>query len=135
VSPLCLVVAGVVRATIPDSEITLSWEHSVEHIRWEEHYRLAGDALVLTRARVRGMGAGMEPAPGSVLRNGWWTWEPDSRFPALRLTHSSYAGDYTLCWRGACRTLGALVGTTREGEAVEVRGCAQPLATPSARAR
>jgi hypothetical protein len=135
VSPLCLVVAGVVRATIPDAEITLSWDHSVEHTRWEEHYRLSGDALVLTRARVRGTGAGMEPPPGSVLRDGWWTWEPQTRFAALRLTHSSYTRDYTLCWRSSCRTLGALVGATPEGEAIEVRACPPPRTNPSASTR
>ena len=120
---ICLLVAGVVRATLPGPEFTLRWEHSVEKIRWEERYRLDGDALVLFEARVAGSGAGMEPPASATLRDGVWTWQPRTRFPELRLTHSGYTRDYTLCWREGCRELSALVGPAGDGDAIVVRGC------------
>ena len=58
------------------TEFTLAWEHSVEKTRWEESYRVDGDRLRLTAARIQGLGAGMEPPPDAVLRGGWWTWKP-----------------------------------------------------------
>ena len=73
---VCLIVAGVVRATLPTDHFTLAWQHSVEKTRWEESYRIDGDRLRLTSARIQGLGAGMEPPPDAVLRSGWWTWKP-----------------------------------------------------------
>ena len=70
---VCLIVAGVVRATLPTDHYTLAWQHSVEKTRWEESYRIDGDRLRLTAARIQGLGAGMEPPRDAVLRGGWWT--------------------------------------------------------------
>jgi hypothetical protein len=102
VDPICLVVAGVVRATLPDSGFTLAWEHSVQKTRWEERYRVDDGGLVLAEARVQGSGAGMEPPPGAVLRNGWWTWR-----------------------------LGALVGKADNGAIIVVRRCTPGAANRS----
>lgn len=123
VNAICLIVAGTVRATLPGPEITLAWQHSVQKTRWEERYRVDGDELVLTEASVAGTGAGMEPPASATLRDGVWTWRPRTRFPELRLTHSSYTRDYTLCWRDGCRELSALVGPSDDGAAVVIRRC------------
>ena len=107
---VCLLVAGVLRATLPAETFTLAWQHSVEHTRWEEQYRVTADALVLTRSRVQGFGAGMEPGPEATLVDGAWQWQPRvPPLPALRLTSSPYAADYTICVAGRCRGLRELV--------------------------
>ena len=107
---ICLFVAGALRAALPTSELTLAWTHSVEKTRWEEDYRVDGDGLRLVVARIQGSGAGMDPPPDAVLRDGYWTWHPyTAPFRELRLTLSSYVADYELCWRGRCATLRQLV--------------------------
>jgi hypothetical protein len=121
--PICLIVAGVVRASIPAEEFTLSWEHSVQKSRWEERYLVIASGLVLVEARVQGTGAGMEPPPDAKLRDGWWTWQPQTSIPELRLTHSDYARDYVLCWKDRCSELGALIGSSDNGTVVVVRPC------------
>ncbi|NDP42484.1 MAG: DUF1850 domain-containing protein [Aromatoleum sp.] len=133
-NPVCLLVAGVVRATLPAPEFTLAWDHSVQKTRWEERYRQHGDGLQLVEARVQGTGAGMEPPPSAVLRDGWWTWQPGTDLPELRLTLAPYTPDYTLCWQDRCQTLGALVGPAAAGGAVVVRPCVDTTAGHHARA-
>lgn len=127
-SAICLIVAGVVRATLPGPEFTLAWTHSVEKTRWEETYRIAGDRLTLVEASVEGSGAGMESPPGARLRDGHWVWQPQSTHAELRLTRSTFTRDYTFCADGRCADLGDWVGTTAEAEVdnevVSVRGCA-----------
>jgi hypothetical protein len=123
VSPICLVVAGVVRATLPDPEFTLAWDHSVEKTRWEERYRATESGLVLTEARVEGSGAGMEPPAGATLRDGGWTWNPGLRLAELRLARSSYTRDYALCWKAGCSELDRLVGEVTDDNVVVVRPC------------
>jgi hypothetical protein len=120
---ICLVVAGVLRATLPASAFELDWQHSVEKIRWSERYEIAGDRLLLATARVEGSGAGMEAPPGAVFRDGMWTWHPQLGIAELRLTRSGFTQDYRLCWQRECRTLGDLVGPTEDGTVVVVRPC------------
>jgi hypothetical protein len=120
---ICLLVAGVVRATLPGPEFTLAWEHSVEKTRWDERYRIDGRSVTLIEARVEGSGAGMEPPPGATLQGGAWIWHPQSTHAELRLTHSTYAPDYTLCAGGRCAKLGAWTGATAQGDVVTVRPC------------
>jgi hypothetical protein len=72
---LCLA-AGAVAASLAVETFTLSWAHSIEKIRWEEDWRVEGHALVITEARIRGSGAGMEPPEGAVLTNGVWLTSP-----------------------------------------------------------
>jgi hypothetical protein len=121
---ICLIAAGVVRASLPASEFTLAWEHSVEKTRWEELYRIDGGKLALVEARVRGMGAGMEPAPDARFADGWWIWRPAvAPLRTLRLAASSYAPDYELCWNGRCSPLGGLLGPSPPEAAIELKAC------------
>ncbi len=121
----CLIVAGVVRASVPGPEFTLSWQHSVEKVRWEERYRISGDHLILAEARVQGSGAGMEPPPEAVLRGGTWSWQPRRELAELKLTYSRFAPDYRVCWQRTCRRLGALAGPLADGTVVVLRPCAR----------
>ena len=123
---VCLLIAGVIRATLPATEFSLAWDHSVEKTRWEEHYRIDGRGLELTEARVQGMGAGMEPPPGAVLQNGWWRWQPRrGALAELRLTFSTFTSDYRLCWNQRCEELAAVLGhRPADGEVVSLRPCA-----------
>jgi hypothetical protein len=124
-SAICILAAGVLRASLPATEFTLAWEHSVEKTRWEERYVVEGNRLRLTEARIQGFGAGMEPPAGARFVDGWWTWRPALEpLPALRLTRSNYTHDYTLCWRDTCSALGALVGAGARSEAVTIEPCA-----------
>ncbi len=110
-SAVCLIVAGVVSATLPTEQFTLSWTHSVEKTRWEETYRVEGDRLALIEARIQGMGAGMEPPVGARFADGWWTWRPNvPPLPALELSRSPYTRDYDICFALRCGELGALTG-------------------------
>ena len=120
---ICLLVAGVVRATLPASEFTLAWAHSVEKTPWEERYRVEGDGLLLFESRVQGTGAGMEPPPDAILAAGVWTWHPQRRLPVLRITRSGYTADYHLCWDGRCRELATMIGPTPEGTVVDIQPC------------
>ena len=122
----CLGVAvASMLAVIPAERVTLAWEHSVEKIRWEEDYVARSGRLELMEARVKGSGAGMEVPEGAVLRDGWWHYKPAMYgIEKLTLTRSTYAGDYQLCWAGACRTLTELLGPPpREGTTVDLFVC------------
>jgi hypothetical protein len=121
--PVCLLVAGIVRATLPSEEFTLAWEHSVQKTRWEERYRVEGNRLLLVEASVEGSGAGMEAPAGAVLHDGRWTWQPLSTHAELRLTRSTFTRDYTVCAQGMCADLGTRVGATSDGDVVTVRAC------------
>jgi hypothetical protein len=104
---LCLM-AGTVQAEIPVQRFTLRWQHSIEKIDWEEDYTIAGAWLFLSSARVRGSGAGMEPARGSYYAKGVWHYQPapDMRWTRqLLLARSEFARDYELCLDGACQPL------------------------------
>jgi len=114
----------VVRASIPATEFTLSWEHSVEKTRWEERYRIDGNRLALVSARVRGTGAGMEPPPDAQFADGWWSWRPAlAPLAAVRLAASRYTPDYELCWGGHCSRLRRLLGPAAPEAAVELKPC------------
>ncbi len=120
---VCLVVAGVVRATLPGPDFTLAWEHSVAKTQWQESYRVVDRRLTLVEARVQGNGAGMESPPGALLHDGAWSWQPGSTHDEIRLTHSTYTRDYILCTAGRCAGLGDWTGATADGEVVSVRPC------------
>ena len=122
---VCLLVAGVVRATLPATEFGLAWDHSVEKTRWEERYRIDGNLLELVEARVQGMGAGMEPPIGAVLQDGWWRWRGDrDKLPELRLTYSTFTSDYRVCWNQRCDDLAVVLGQRPDdGDVVSVQPC------------
>jgi len=120
----CLLVAGALRATMPDSELTLKWEHSVEKVEWQERYVVEHDRLRLVEAKIRGSGAGMEAPSGAVLRDGAWTWQPSvAPLQELRLTYSTYTPDYRLCSATTCTALAELAAPLADGATVTVRAC------------
>lgn len=102
--PLCLA-AGTLTAVLAVETFTLAWTHSIEKLRWEEDWRIEGGVLVITEARIRGTGAGMEPPAGAVLEQGVWHYTPAVRLTQLRLAHSPHAKGYELCLGGQCRSL------------------------------
>lgn len=98
----------------------------MEKTRWEERYDSDGAKLRLSEARIQSFGAGMEPPSGARLVGGWWTWRPALEpLAELRLTRSSYAREYRLCWDDRCSTLSELAGPAREGEVATIRPCAR----------
>lgn len=106
---LCVVV-GATLHTIATERFTLQWQHTVEKILWEEDYRLAGDWLYATSARVRGSGAGMEPPAGAVLVRDAWHYRPAQRWlRQLDLARSEFGQDYSLCVDSRCRRLADIV--------------------------
>ena len=123
---LCLATA-LATATVAASSFTLAWTHSIERVRWEEAWRVEGRELVLDTVRVRGHGAGMEPAAGAVLRDGAWTWHPRPRHALLRLTRSEHTADYEWCEAGRpCVPLSALLPS--DGGVTELRVCLTAVA-------
>lgn len=122
---LCLA-AGAVSAVLAIESFTLSWIHSIEKIRWEEDWRIAGSELVTTAARIRGTGAGMEPPAGAVLKDGVWHYRPPVPPQAvLRLSHSPYAGGYTLCTPTLCTPLADHLPGIENNAVIELRACPQ----------
>ena len=124
---LCLIL-GAKTATIETQRFTLAWTHSVEKTEWQEDYVARDGGLALVEARIQGTGAGMEPPPDAILRDGWWHYVPDlPLLPELHLTLSPFTTDYRLCWDSRCRRLGDLLGATGEIGTVQIRPCAKPV--------
>lgn len=114
-------------AVLAIESFTLTWIHSIEKIRWEEDWRIEAGALVITEARIRGTGAGMEPPAGSVLKNGVWHYRPALPPQAvLRLSHSPHAGGYTLCTTALCQPLADLLPGIAGQAVIEARACQVP---------
>ena len=107
-SALCVLAAGKA-SVIATSLFTLSWQHSVEKVRWEEDWRVTPLGLEIVEARVRGSGAGMEPPEGARLVDGWWIYAPAvAPVPELFLAASgATAGGWRLCTAEDCITVGA----------------------------
>jgi hypothetical protein len=106
---LCLSVGAHVVA-LPVQSFTLQWRHTVEKVLWEEDYLVAGDWLLLARARIRGSAAGMEPPPDSVREGDAWSYRPADRWHrTVKLARSEHGEDYRLCIDGRCRPLGDIV--------------------------
>jgi len=124
---LCLGLAGTVWATLPVPAFTLAWQHTIEKIRWEEDYRVTAEGLLLGEARVKGSGAGMEIPADAVLHDGSWHYRRSlPPLQPLRLGRTPEAGDYQLCFDGACHPLGEWLGPPRaEQPAVELWSCTQ----------
>lgn len=104
---------------------TLSWTHSVEKVAWQERWEVTADGLMLREARVKGSGAGMEPADGARREAGWWIWEPQGKpLAELVLAASGDTGaGWTLCHAKGCEELGR-----REGEPIALRPCSEARA-------
>lgn len=120
---LCLV-AGAVSAVLAVDSFTLAWTHSIEKIRWEEDWQVSCQHLVLTEARIRGTGAGMEPPEGAVLTDGVWHYRPPlPPQTALRLTHSPHTHGYELCRQGNCQPLAHHLPGIDNTAVIEIRSC------------
>lgn len=91
--------------TLPAGETTLVWTHSVEKIEWQETWAAEDGRLHLRRVRIKGSGAGMEPADNAVLEEGWWTWQPEPPVSVerLALARSGAVADWRFCFAGDCR--------------------------------
>lgn len=105
---ICVAAGGKI-AQIAATAFTLSWTHSVEKTTWTEHWQVVPAGLIVTRAEIAGSGAGMEPPPDAVLRDGGYVYEPHVP-PVERLVLAASGmteGGWTLCAPGAgCRELG-----------------------------
>lgn len=102
--------AGALAATLGWADFTLSWTHSVEKTEWRETWAVTPAGLLLTEARVKGSGAGMEPGPGAVLRDGWFVWQPLAQpVKTLTLARSGAVASHRLCHGGDCRSLDELL--------------------------
>ncbi len=122
---LCLFVGGALAGRIETQAFTLSWIHSVEKIPWEEDWRVTPAGLVVTEARIRGTGAGMEPPEGAVLRDGSWHYRPAlPPLPEVILADAGVVPDRELCANGGCRPLHAWLGPVDPREPVRLAVCA-----------
>jgi hypothetical protein len=110
-SAICIVAAGKT-LTLAAAAFTLSWTHSVERTQWHEDWAATPAGLVLTEARVKGSGAGMDPGEGARLEDGWWVWAPQApAVPQLVLAASGATiSPWRLCTVEGCLDLGAAAG-------------------------
>lgn len=118
---VCLSLAAGGQAAAPVfvqvERFTLAWTHSIEKVRWEEDYAVRPSAkpgappvLQALTARVRGSGAGMEPPPDAVLRNGWFEYTPQTLSPeGLQLSRSGFTADYDWCTSAGCVPMAQLL--------------------------
>lgn len=119
---ICLV-AGLLIAPLGET-VTLQWTHSVQKTLWAEDYRLQGNALKLTSARVRGTGAGMEPPLDAVYRAGAWHYTPPlPPLPTVTLRHSPYVAPYTVCAGADCRPMPAWLPGLPADTVVSLQPC------------
>lgn len=133
VTGLCLV-AGNVVVRLAVSSFTLGWVHSIERMPLEDAFVVERDALRIVESRIKGSGAGIEPAEGARLEDGWYRWVPQDGLRAsvvLRRSGAAGTGDWTVCAAGACLPLGALV--PGDADPVELRACASLAHDPAAR--
>jgi hypothetical protein len=120
---LCLASAGVVK-TLSIATFTLVWTHSIEKMDWQEDWRVTPQGLLLTQARVKGSGAGMEPPPDARLVDGWFRWQPKRpAMPEVTLGNSGAAGEWRLCADGHCRTLSDILERSVGANVTTMRVC------------
>ncbi|SIT12708.1 DUF1850 domain-containing protein [Paracoccus saliphilus] len=107
----CLL-AGMMTIALNGADFRLEWTHSVEKVTWREYWRIKEGGLGLTKAAVKGSGAGMEPGEGAELQDDWWVWTPDLPVqPQLVLAASGATGGaWRICDGEACREIGAAPG-------------------------
>ena len=121
---LCLfALGGALLASLPGTDFTLSWTHSIEKTEWHERWSTDSGLLRLVEARIRGTGAGMEPGPGARLTDdGWLAWVPDlPPQDSIALAASGFTGEHRLCAGADCRPLSGWAGVA--DQAVVMRAC------------
>lgn len=120
---LCLAGAGVAK-TLALAAFTLAWTHSIEKVEWQEDWRVTPAGLELITARIKGSGAGMEPAPDARLVDGWYQWHSHAAaLPEVVLGNSGMAGEWRLCHDGACETLSEIMGHAIGAQPTTMRAC------------
>ena len=111
---LCVVLAAGLALMNADETFQLVWTHSVEKVEWREDWRISDGRLLLEQASVAGSGAGMEPPPQAVFRDGRYVWQPGTVVEELVLARSDFTRDWRFCVEGGCRALpSAENGVTR----------------------
>ena len=126
---LCMA-AGALMVSLPATQFTLRWQHSIEKVAWEEDYAVAGPWLALTGARIRGSGAGMEPPDDAWLQHGVWHYRlADPWRKNVVLARSPYVRDYDLCVAGRCRPLHEFVPVS--AGATTLSACAASPLSPA----
>jgi len=116
--------AGAVSVTLFVHSFTLAWMHSVEKIRWEEQWKIEGNFLQVTEASIRGSGAGMEPPPDALFKEGAWHYTPHvSPLKAVRLSHSPYTKEYELCFDDRCMPLNDFFENLPETDTIVLEAC------------
>jgi hypothetical protein len=107
---LGLALSSVLLARLP-SPVTLSWQHSVEHVALAEEWVADERGLVLREAAVEGPGAGIDLPSDARWLDGRWRFTP-ALPPQQRvsLANSRFAAGYRLCWPGGCAKLADLAG-------------------------
>jgi hypothetical protein len=118
---ICLA-AGTKIVPLLVGAMTLAWTHSVEKILWEEDWQSGRNGLEIVAARVRGSGAGMDPAPDARFVNGAWEWHP--KLPPLKevvLRRSGATADWRVCVAGHCRPMSDYVPP--EADPVVMKEC------------
>lgn len=121
--PLCLA-AGAITASLAIQGFTLAWMHSIEKVRWEEDWRIEGQQLRLVASRIRGTGAGMEPPPGALLRDGVFHYVPEVvPLDELLLAHSPYTYGYELCVETGCQPLANYLPGIAETATIRISSC------------
>ena len=122
-SALCLAAAAMT-VVLPGQSFTLSWTHSIEKILWEEDYQIVGHKLEVVEARVRGDGAGMEPPPDAVFKDGVYHYKPKiAPLPSFLMARSPYTKDYTLCWNNKCHPMAEVMGSVQKSPLVKASVC------------
>jgi hypothetical protein len=108
---VCILAAGKT-TMLAVAAFTLSWTHSVEKIRWEEHWKVTPAGLEVVEARVKGSGAGMDPPENSVFEDGWWVYRPKvPPLPSLLLaTSGATVSGWRLCAGDECHEFGESAG-------------------------
>jgi len=112
---LCVLAGGKI-TVIAATAFSLSWIHSVEKIEWQEDWAIVDAEFVLTEARVKGSGAGMDPGAGARLVDGWWTWHPEA--PPVGTLHLAASGTTVSGWKicygpqDDCTVFGEMAGDT-----------------------
>ena len=117
------VYAGAKLLASVSAAFSLSWTHSVEKTGWQEDWQVTDAGLVLTEARVKGSGAGMDPGEGAVLENGWWRWTPRmAPVPELALAASgATVSGWRLCHGGKPECLE--LGDVASDNGISIRPC------------
>lgn len=116
---VCIATVGGVMK-IAATSFVLSWTHSVEKVPWHEVWNVTPQGLVLSEARIKGSGAGMDPPADAVLKNGWFTYHPNiPPRPEIVLAASGMtSGGWSFCADGSCMELG-----TTEEQPIHIHPC------------